>query len=116
MEHIGIKISIPNGVTIMGASTRDDAFRVSPSLWEVRLGLRWTMSEGVNGVATLLKFSNHKYNALCERTNLYQIICSEFRYRDGKVLGTQPHPTHGSASIHCVSSLNLIKGTFNTLF
>ena len=38
---------------------------------------------------------------------------SEFRYGDGKVLGTQPHPTHGSASSHYVLCLNLIKGPFN---
>ena len=36
-------------------------------------------------------------------------IGSEFRYRDGKVLGTQPHPTHGLISSHCVLRLNLIK-------
>ena len=38
---------------------------------------------------------------------------SKFRYGDGKVLGTQPHPTHGLASSHCVLRLNLIKGMFN---
>ena len=32
------------------------------------------------------------YNALCERID-YQITCLEFRYGDGKVLGTQPYPT-----------------------
>ena len=43
----------------------------------------------------------------------YQSRCSEFRYGDEKVLGTQPHPTRGLASTHCVLFLNLIKGTFN---
>ena len=43
----------------------------------------------------------------------YQSMCLEFRYRDGKVLGTQPHPNHGSASIYCVLHLNLIKVIFN---
>ena len=33
---------------------------------------------------------NHKYNALHGRIDLYQSTCSEFRYGDGKVLGTQP--------------------------
>jgi len=42
-----------------------------------------------------------------------QSICPEFRYRDGKMLGTQPHPNHGLASIHCVLHLNLIKVIFN---
>ena len=46
----------------------------------------------------------------------YQSTCLELRYGDRKVLGTQPHPTHRSASTHCVPSLNLIKGKFNTLF
>ena len=43
----------------------------------------------------------------------YRSTCPEFRYGDGKVLGTQPHPSHGSASTHCVLRLNLIKSTFN---
>ena len=43
----------------------------------------------------------------------YQSTCPEFRYGDGKVLGTQPHPTHGSASTQCVLRLNLIKDIFN---
>ena len=50
------------------------------------------------------------------KTNLYQSTCLEFRYKDGKVLGTQPHQTRGSISIHYVPSLNLIKGLFNMLF
>ena len=37
----------------------------------------------------------------------------EFKYGDGKVLGTQPHPTYGLASNHCVLRLNLIEGLFN---
>ena len=41
---------------------------------------------------------------------------SEFRYDFGKVLGTQNHPTYGSASTHCVLLLNLIKGIFNIAF
>ena len=56
------------------------------------------------------------YRALHERTDLYKSTCSEFRYGDGKLLGTQPHPTRGTASTHCVPSLNLIKGKFNMLF
>ena len=43
----------------------------------------------------------------------YQSTCLEFRYRDGKELGTQPHPTHGSASTYHILRFNLIKGTFN---
>ena len=46
----------------------------------------------------------------------YQSMCPKFRYKDEKVLGTQPHLTCGSASTHCVPSLNLIKGRFNKLF
>ena len=38
----------------------------------------------------------------------YQSTCLEFKYRDGKVLGTQPHPIRGSASTHCVLYFNLI--------
>jgi len=37
-----------------GTSAHDGAFGVSPSLWEVRLGLGWTMAEGVNGVTPSL--------------------------------------------------------------
>ena len=33
--------------------------------------------------------------------------------RFGKVLGTQDHLIHRSASTHCVLHLNLVKGTFN---
>ena len=44
----------------------------------------------------------------------YQSMCPEFRYGDGKVLGTQPHSTCRLASIHCVLRLNLIKDIFNT--
>ena len=40
-------------------------------------------------------------------------IGSEFKYRDGKVLGTQPHPTRGLTSSHCVLCLNLIKVSIN---
>ena len=43
----------------------------------------------------------------------YQSMCSDFRYKDEKVLGTQPRLTHGSAFTHCVLRLNLIKDTFN---
>ena len=43
----------------------------------------------------------------------YQSTCPEFRYGDGKVLGTQPYLTRGSVSIHCVLHFNFIKGTFN---
>ena len=46
----------------------------------------------------------------------YQSTCLEFRYRDGKVLDTQPHLTCGSVSTHCVPNLNLTKGKFNMLF
>ena len=42
----------------------------------------------------------------------YQSTCPEFRYGDGKMLGTQPHPTRGLTFTHCVLHLNLIKGTF----
>ena len=45
----------------------------------------------------------------------YQSTCLKFRYGDGKVLCTQPHPTRGSASTHCVLHLNLIKGIFNII-
>ena len=43
----------------------------------------------------------------------YQNTCSEFRYEDGKVLGTQPHLTCGTVFSHCILRLNLIKDTFN---
>ena len=43
----------------------------------------------------------------------YQSTYPKFRYGDGKELGTQPHPTSGSAFTHCVLHFNLIKGTFN---
>ena len=36
----------------------------------------------------------------------------EFRYKDGKVLGTQPHSTCRSAFGHCVLRFNFIKGSF----
>ena len=44
-----------------------------------------------------------------ERPIYYQSTCLKFRYGDGKVLGIQLHPTHGSTSIHCVLRFNLIK-------
>ena len=44
----------------------------------------------------------------------YQSMYLEFRYGDGRVLGTQPYSTCGSASTHCVLCLNLIKGIFTT--
>ena len=56
------------------------------------------------------------YSSLYGRTDLYQNTCLKFRYEDEKVLGTQPHMTRGSASTHCVPSLNLVKGVFNMLF
>ena len=37
-------------------------------------------------------------------------MCPKFRYRDGKVLGTLPHPTHRLTSTHCVQILILSKG------
>ena len=40
----------------------------------------------------------------------------EFKYGDEKILGTQPYLTHGSASTHCVTYPNSIKGSFNKLF
>ena len=43
----------------------------------------------------------------------YQSMGLEFKYGDGKVLGTQPQLTHGSTSTHYVLYLNLIKGMFN---
>ena len=42
------------------------------------------------------------------RTNL--------RYGDAKELCTQSHPARGSASTHCVPSLNFVKDIFNMLF
>ena len=61
---------------------------VSLNLWEVHFGLGWTIAEGVNGVATLFRSTNHKYNALRGRIDLYQSTCLEFMYEDEKVLGT----------------------------
>ena len=61
---------------------------VSLNLWEVCFGLGWTIVEGVNGVATLFRSTNHKYNALRGRIDLYQSTCLEFMYEDEKVLGT----------------------------
>jgi len=37
----------------------------------------------------------------------YQSTCPEFRYEDGKLLGTQPHLTRRSASTHYVPNINL---------
>ena len=42
----------------------------------------------------------------------YQSTYLDFRYGDRKVLGTQPHPTFGSAFTYCVLRLNPIKGIF----
>ena len=49
-------------------------------------------------------------------TDLYQSMCLEFRYGDGKVLGTQPHPTRRLAFTHCVPYPNPIKESSNRLF
>ena len=43
----------------------------------------------------------------------YQIIGSEFKYGDEKLLDTQPDLTRRSTSSHCVLRLNPIKGSFN---
>ena len=60
---------------------------------------------------------NHKYGSLTWKDrSSYQSISSEFRYDFGKVLGTQNRPTRGSASIHYILCLNLIKGMFNIAF
>ena len=57
---------------------------------------------------------NHEYSTfMWKGQSYYQSMCLTFRYEDGKVLGTQPHPTRGLASNHCVLCLNLIKGMFN---
>ena len=77
--------------------------------WEVCLSLGWTMAEGVNRVTINIVLFHG-------RTNLYQSMCSEFRYGDGKVLGIQPHLTHRLASTHCIPSLSFVKGVFNMLF
>ena len=71
-------------------------FWVSPNSWEVFLGLKWTMSEGENGVTTQFRSRNHKYIIIRGRTDLHQSMCLGFSYGDGKMLGTQPHPTRGS--------------------
>ena len=42
----------------------------------------------------------------------YQSTCPKFRYGDREVLGTQPHPTRGLTSTHCILRLNLIKDIF----
>ena len=39
----------------------------------------------------------------------YQSMCPKFRYEDGKVLDTQPHPICGSASTHCAQVLISLK-------
>ena len=46
----------------------------------------------------------------------YQSTCPEFKNRDKKVLGTQPHSTCGSTSTYYVPNINFIKGNFNMLF
>ena len=43
----------------------------------------------------------------------YQSTCSDFRYKDEKVLGTQSCLSRGSTFTHYVLRLNLIKDTFN---
>ena len=43
----------------------------------------------------------------------YQSMCSDFRYKDEKVLGTQSRLSHGSTFTHYVLRLNLIKDIFN---
>ena len=47
--------------------------------------------------------------------DLYQSMRPEFRYGDGKVLGTQLHLTRKSTSIYCVSNPKPIKGSSNML-
>ena len=46
------------------------------------------MVEGVNSVVTYLGLGTRKIVPFCGITDLYQSKCLEFRYRDGKVLGT----------------------------
>ena len=51
---------------------------------------------------------------LCGRTSLTtRVWVRNLGLGDRKVLGTQPHPTRGSASSHCVLHLDLIKDSFN---
>ena len=72
----------------MGASACDVGHPLLS--WEVRPGLGWTMAEGVNGVSPSLGLETINIVSFHERNDLYQSTCSEFRYGDGKVLGTQP--------------------------
>ena len=62
----------------------------------------------------LIRSRNPRYSSLHgridhERIDLYQSTCPKFRYRNGKVLGTQPHPTRKSAFTHFFQILISLK-------
>ena len=101
MRHIGIELSIPSGIATMGATGG------------VRLDQMDRGEEKKMESPPKLGLETINIAPFVERPIYYQITCSKFRYGDGKVLGIQPHSTRGSASIHCVLRLNLIKGVFN---
>ena len=100
--------SIPSKVTTVGASVRDEWF-TRGKYTSARSGL----GRRVNGVATQISSRNHLYNALYGMTDLYHSTCPEFRYKNRKMLGTQPHLTRRSTSTHYVSNPNLIKKSSN---
>ena len=51
---------------------------------------------------------------LCKGLILLKHMSEVFRYRDGKVLSTQPHPTRRLAFTYCVQNPNLIKRSSNS--
>ena len=85
------------------------------SSWEGYLGLGWTRqrvkmeSPPRLGLRTI-------YIVPLWKDWSYQSTCPEFRSRDEKGLGTQPHLTYKLASTHCVPNPNPIKGSSNRLF
>ena len=80
------------------------------------VSVEWTEAEKMSRHLVLWS-RNHEYIALMWKgRSYYQSMGLEFRYGDGKVLGTQPYQTHESTSNHCVLHLSLIKGIFNIVF
>ena len=65
--------------------------------------VKWTKAKKQRSRHLVLWSQNHEYSTLTWKDRSYhKSTSSKFRSEDGKVLGNQPHLTHGSTSSHCV--------------
>ena len=84
------------------------------SLWEVCLGLRWTGQRVKNGVATQIRFRNHKYSVLVKGLICTRALVWSLGMGMGRCQGPN-HPLPPRPFTHCVPNPNPIKGFSNRL-